>query len=88
MVINQNSLQNYLSFYFNLYGFRGGDLHTYILEGFAMSSQLKQIKEMLTKFSNSFTSPYLQKLLTLKQIPLYIRGFQLFFKAINFYLYS
>jgi len=33
-----NSLQNYLSFYFNLYGFRGGGVHTYILEGFAMSS--------------------------------------------------
>jgi len=34
-----NSLQNYLSFYFNLYGFRGGGVHTYIPEGFAMSSR-------------------------------------------------
>jgi len=43
-IYSMNSLQNYLSFYFNLYGFRGGDLHTYILEGFAMSSILKSHK--------------------------------------------
>jgi hypothetical protein len=47
LVLTRNSLQNYLSFYFNLYGFRGDGLHTYILEDFAMSSRNEEFHKVL-----------------------------------------
>jgi uncharacterized membrane protein len=62
-------LQNYLSFYFNLYGFRGGG----VLEGFAMSSNIALYSMILGKRTTlipKISGMPLQKRLTLKLLSL------------------